>query len=107
MLIRTRPSDTDAQVTEALHKTEEFGKAVQTGSWFADIAKANSEGPAAAQGGSMGCFKRGKLAKQEELPAARSDLSTLPAVARFRFRGPVSHPSLDTPPGIVRVGAGK
>lgn len=66
VLIRTRPSDTAAQVTEALHKAEGLRKAVQTGGSFADIAKANSGGVSAAQGGSIGCFKRGTLAKQLE-----------------------------------------
>jgi peptidyl-prolyl cis-trans isomerase SurA len=66
VLIRTLPSDTAAQVTEALHKAEGLRRAVQTGSSFADLAKANSGGPTAAQGGSIGCFKRGTLSKQLE-----------------------------------------
>ena len=66
VLISTPPSDTAAQVTEALHKAEGLRKAVQTGSSFSDLAKANSGGPTAAQGGSLGCFKRGQLAKELE-----------------------------------------
>jgi parvulin-like peptidyl-prolyl isomerase len=69
ILIRTPSSDTPAQVTEvteALHRAEGLRKAIQKGSSFADLAKANSGGPTAAQGGSIGCFKRGKLAKQLE-----------------------------------------
>jgi peptidyl-prolyl cis-trans isomerase SurA len=65
-LISTTKSDTPAQVTEALHKAEGLRKATQTGSSFADLAKANSRGPSAAQGGTLGCFKRGVLAKELE-----------------------------------------
>src|SRR6516225_9016354 len=53
-------SDTPGQVTEAQHKAEGLRKAAQTGSSFANLAKANSQGPSAAQGGTLGCFKRGK-----------------------------------------------
>ena len=66
VLISTPPSDTAAQVTEALHKAEGLRKAVQAGSSFSDLAKANSGGPTAAQGGPIGCFKRGQLAKELE-----------------------------------------
>ena len=64
ILISTAKSDTPAQVTEALHKAEGLRKATQTGSSFADLAKTNSRGPSAAQGGTLGCFKRGVLAKE-------------------------------------------
>ena len=66
ILISTTKSDTPAQVTEALHKAEGLRKAAQTGGSFADLAKANSRGPSAAQGGTLGCFKRGVLAKELE-----------------------------------------
>jgi peptidyl-prolyl cis-trans isomerase SurA len=64
ILISTHESNTPAQVTEARHKAEGLRKAAQTGSSFADLAKANSQGPAAAQGGALGCFKRGVLSKE-------------------------------------------
>jgi peptidyl-prolyl cis-trans isomerase SurA len=66
ILISTSKSDTPAQVTEAQHKAEGLRKAAQTGSSFAHLAMANSRGPSAAQGGTLGCFKRGVLAKQLE-----------------------------------------
>ena len=66
IFISTSKSDTPAQVTEAQHKAEGLRKAAQTGSSFANLAKANSRGPSAAQGGTLGCFKRGKLAKELE-----------------------------------------
>jgi TonB family protein len=66
VLISTPPSDTPAQINEASHKAEGLRKAVEKGSSFADLAKANSRGPTAAQGGAIGCFKRGVLAKELE-----------------------------------------
>jgi peptidyl-prolyl cis-trans isomerase SurA len=63
VLISAPPSDTPAQVTEASHKAEGLRKAVHTGSSFADLAKANSQGPTAAQAGPIGCFKRGQLSE--------------------------------------------
>jgi peptidyl-prolyl cis-trans isomerase SurA len=63
VLISAPPSDTPAQVTEASHKAEGLRKAVHTGSSFADLAKANSQGPTATQGGPIGCFRRGQLSK--------------------------------------------
>jgi len=64
VLISTPPSDTPAQITGASHKAEALRKEAQSGSSFADLAKANSQGPTAAQGGPIGCFKRGQLSKE-------------------------------------------
>jgi peptidyl-prolyl cis-trans isomerase SurA len=61
VLISTPPSDTPAQITGASHKADRLRKEAQRGSSFADLAKANSQGPTAMQGGPIGCFKRGQL----------------------------------------------
>lgn len=77
-LISAPPSDTPAQVTEASRKAEGLRKAVHRGSSFADLAKANSQGPTAAQGGPIGCFKRGQLSKELEdrvFPLQAGDVS--------------------------------
>jgi peptidyl-prolyl cis-trans isomerase SurA len=66
ILIFVPPSDTQAQVTEASHKAEALRKTAESGSSFADLAKANSQGPTAARGGAIGCFKRGQLSKELE-----------------------------------------
>jgi len=66
MLIKAPSSDSPAQVTAASYKAEGLRKAVQAASSFADLAKANSQGPTAAQGGPIGCFKRGQLSKELE-----------------------------------------
>ena len=39
---------------------------IRKGSSFEDVAKKNSDGPTAAQGGDLGGFKRGTLAKELE-----------------------------------------
>ena len=78
VLINAPPSDTPAQVTEASHKAEGLRKAVHTGNSFADLAKTNSQGPTAAQGGPIGCFKRGQLSKELEervFPLQAGDVS--------------------------------
>jgi len=66
VLIRASETDTPAQVNEARHKAEQVRNSAQRGSFFSDLARANSQGSAAAQGGALGCFKRGTLSKQLE-----------------------------------------
>jgi peptidyl-prolyl cis-trans isomerase SurA len=73
------PGSTPAQTPEAeaakkaadeaaLHaaeaKANDLLKQVRDGANFEDIAKKYSDGPSAADGGALGMFKRGKLAKQ-------------------------------------------
>ena len=59
-----------AQETAALAaaeaKANDLLKQIRAGASFEDIAKKNSEGPSAAQGGDLGGFKRGTLAKELE-----------------------------------------
>ena len=57
---------TPAQINEARLKAEQVRNSAQRGSSFSDLARANSQGPSAAQGGALGCFKRGVLAQQLE-----------------------------------------
>jgi parvulin-like peptidyl-prolyl isomerase len=66
VLIRAPETDTAAQVNEARHKAEQVRNSAQKGSSFADLARANSKGVAAAEGGALGCFKRGTLSEQLE-----------------------------------------
>jgi TonB family protein len=62
ILISTPQPYDPAQVAEAQHKAEQMRDAIRRGGTFADIARANSQGPTAAHGGDLGCFTHGKLA---------------------------------------------
>lgn len=57
----------EAQVVAAAKaKAEDLLAQIHKGASFSDIAKKNSDGPTASQGGDLGLFKRGTLAKQLE-----------------------------------------
>ena len=56
----------EAQLTAAKTKAEDLLQQIRQGASFEDIAKKNSDGPSAAQGGDLGVFKRGTLAKELE-----------------------------------------
>jgi peptidyl-prolyl cis-trans isomerase SurA len=55
-----------ALLAAAEAKANELLKQIKAGASFDDIAKKNSSGPSAAQGGDLGVFKRGTLAKEIE-----------------------------------------
>ena len=61
------PADPDAEsIAAAQKKAEGVLAELKGGAKFEDVAKKYSEGPTAAQGGDLGDFKRGTLAKQLE-----------------------------------------
>jgi peptidyl-prolyl cis-trans isomerase SurA len=47
-------------------KADDLLKQIRGGANFDDVAKKNSDGPSAADGGALGIFKRGQLAKELE-----------------------------------------
>ena len=55
-----------AALSAAEAKANDLLKQIQAGGNFEDIAKKSSDGPSAADGGALGIFKRGQLAKQLE-----------------------------------------
>ena len=55
-----------ADLTAAEAKANDLLKQIRGGATFEDVAKKNSDGPSAAQGGDLGVFKRGALAKELE-----------------------------------------
>ncbi len=55
-----------ASLAAAEAKANELLKQIRGGVSFEDVAKKNSAGPSAAQGGDLGVFKRGTLAKELE-----------------------------------------
>jgi len=56
----------NAALAAAETKANDLLKQIRAGTSFDDIAKKNSSGPSAAQGGDLGVFKRGTLAKELE-----------------------------------------
>ncbi len=59
-------ADESAQLAAAQAKADELLTQIRKGAAFDEIAKKNSDGPTAAQGGDLGYFKRGALAKELE-----------------------------------------
>jgi len=55
-----------ASLAAADAKANDLLKQIRAGASFEDVAKKNSAGPSAAQGGDLGVFKRGTLAKELE-----------------------------------------
>lgn len=60
------PADEQQELAAAQAKAEDLLAQIRKGAAFEDIAKKNSEGPTAAQGGDLGYFKRATLAKELE-----------------------------------------
>lgn len=56
----------EAALKAAQAKADDLLKQIRDGANFDDIAKKNSDGPSAADGGALGIFKRGQLAKELE-----------------------------------------
>jgi peptidyl-prolyl cis-trans isomerase SurA len=63
ILIPTAADANNAAVAQAQAKAEGIEAKLKAGGNFEDLAKADSSGPTAAQGGDLGMYKRGALAK--------------------------------------------
>jgi peptidyl-prolyl cis-trans isomerase SurA len=61
-----KQADDTAALTAAEAKANDLLKQIKGGASFEDVAKKNSMGASAAQGGDLGVFKRGMLAKELE-----------------------------------------
>src|SRR5882724_3307962 len=59
-------TDDSQRLAAAEAKAKDLLAQIRKGSSFEDVAKKNSDGPSAAQGGDLGGFKRGTLAKELE-----------------------------------------
>ena len=60
------PADESQILAAAQAKAEDLLAQIRKGAKFEDVAKKSSDGPSAAQGGDLGYFKRGALAKELE-----------------------------------------
>jgi len=61
------PAKDQAEQLEAAHaRAEDLLDQIRKGDSFEEVAKKDSDGPSAAQGGELGLFKRGTLAKELE-----------------------------------------
>jgi len=63
ILIPTAADASDAAIAQAQAKADGIVTKLKAGENFEDLAKANSGGPTAAQGGDLGMYKRGALAQ--------------------------------------------
>jgi peptidyl-prolyl cis-trans isomerase SurA len=63
ILIPTPADANDAAIAQAQAKADGIVAKLKAGDNFEELAKANSGGPTAAQGGDLGMYKRGALAK--------------------------------------------
>lgn len=61
-----KQADDAAALSAAEAKAKDLLKQLRDGANFEEIAKKNSDGPSAADGGALGTFERGKLAKELE-----------------------------------------
>ena len=63
ILVPLPETATPAEIVQAEHKANDLKTQIMKGADFAEVAKKSSGGPTAAQGGELGLFKRGALAK--------------------------------------------
>lgn len=66
LLIATAPDANEQQLAAAKSQADDLLQQIRKGASFEDLAKKYSAGSSAAQGGDLGYFKRGTLAKQLE-----------------------------------------
>ena len=62
----TPTNENEAALAAAKAKAQDLLEQIHKGAIFADLAKKNSEGPSAKDGGDLSYFKRGTLAKELE-----------------------------------------
>ena len=73
-----------AALSAAEAKANDLLKQIRDGANFEDIAKKHSDGPSAADGGTLGMFKRGQLAKEIEDKAFAMKTGEVTEVMRFK-----------------------
>jgi peptidyl-prolyl cis-trans isomerase SurA len=87
ILIPTPADASDAVVAQAQAKAEDVAAKLKAGAKFEDLAKTYSGGQTAAQGGDLGVFKRGSLAKvlEDQTFSLKAGDATAPIRTRQGF----------------------
>ncbi|MFU8804278.1 MAG: peptidylprolyl isomerase [Bradymonadaceae bacterium] len=78
-------SNSPEHVTAAREKAEAVRARLEAGEDFAEVARAESEGPGADKGGSLGTFKRGQLDGEFERVAFEIPVGEMSGVVQTRF----------------------
>src|ERR1700678_2753014 len=102
ILVPTPADANDAAIAQAQAKAENLEGQLKGGTNFEDVAKANSGGPTAAQGGDLGMYKRGALAKvlEDQTFDLKAGEWTAPIRTRqgFVILKVTDHPAAGIPP---------
>jgi peptidyl-prolyl cis-trans isomerase SurA len=102
ILIPTPADANDAAVAQAQAKADAVAAKLKAGEKFEDLAKTNSGGQTAAQGGDLGMYKRGALAKvlEDQTFDLKAGESTAPIRTRqgFVILKVTEHPAAGVPP---------
>ncbi len=89
ILIKTDTTDSEADPNqvkaEAKAKIQGLLEQIKGGADFAELAKANSEGPSAAQGGDLDFFARGRMAAPFEKAAFALEVGKVSDIVETRF----------------------
>jgi peptidyl-prolyl cis-trans isomerase SurA len=105
---KTPPADSKApaaeddpqQLAAAEAKAKDLLEQIRKGASFEDLAKKNSNGPSAAQGGDLGEFKRGTLSKELEDTTFAMKPGDVSDVIRTKQGFVILKVTQHTPPGI-------
>lgn len=86
LLVQLPPKPTDEQVEAGRVKAQALmQEAKKPGVDFAELAKAKSEGPSAADGGDLGFFRRGTMVAEFERAAFKLDVGGVSEPVRTKF----------------------
>jgi peptidyl-prolyl cis-trans isomerase SurA len=94
---------TDAEIAAAQARAGELLDALKKGANFEETAKKSSEGPSAAQGGVLGTFNRGMLAKEIEAKVFAQQPGGFTDVIRTRQGFIILKTIQHTPAGVPPV----
>ncbi|MCH7556513.1 MAG: peptidylprolyl isomerase [Planctomycetes bacterium] len=85
ILITPDTTDPDADPNQAKAKIQDLLEQIKDGADFAELAKANSDGPSAARGGDLDFFPRGKMAPPFEKAAFELEVGKVSDIVETRF----------------------